>query len=71
MQGTCVGAYGDSFFPLNLRGSNRCECDPGYAGDGFVCAPDTDGDGFPDVTLEACSADCVYVLINSVSMQLP
>ena len=33
---------------VNTTQCGQCECDPGWAGPGSLCAPDTDNDGLLD-----------------------
>ncbi|XP_037081699.1 cartilage oligomeric matrix protein-like isoform X2 [Pollicipes pollicipes] len=42
-------------------GSDRyiCKCKIGWAGNGKMCAPDTDLDGFPDISLSCSDRRCV------------
>lgn len=53
----CIGSTGFRF---------RCKCKIGWAGDGFICGPDSDLDAWPDHHLNCtdvfCRKDnCVYV----------
>ena len=35
-----------------------CECDVGYAGDGYHCGLDSDMDGIPDINLDCSGSEC-------------
>lgn len=45
----CRSASGNSF---------GCKCKIGWAGNGFICAPDEDLDGYPDHNLNCTNAHC-------------
>lgn len=49
--------------------SYECNCKPGYAGDGKLCAKDSDEDGIPDVELQcegkSCKKDNCKIFPNS------
>ncbi|XP_078280015.1 cartilage oligomeric matrix protein [Rhinoraja longicauda] len=40
------------------NGHISCVCEIGWAGNGYVCGPDTDIDGFPDTTLDCQGTNC-------------
>jgi len=41
-----------------VRNKAYCQCDVGYAGNGFMCGLDSDLDGFPDVELDCDDPQC-------------
>ncbi|XP_069783892.1 cartilage oligomeric matrix protein isoform X2 [Narcine bancroftii] len=43
-----------------------CVCGIGWAGNGYICGPDTDIDGFPDETLECPDRNCLKDNCGSV-----
>ena len=43
---------------VNTTQCGQCECDPGWAGPGSLCAPDTDNDGWPDTSLNCPDPEC-------------
>jgi len=38
--------------------THRCQCNTGFAGNGFFCEPDVDGDGFPALSISGCTDSC-------------
>jgi hypothetical protein len=40
--------------------THRCQCNTGFAGNGFFCGVDSDVDNFPDFTLSGCSGTCGF-----------
>lgn len=41
-----------------VRSKAYCQCDVGFAGNGFVCGPDSDLDGFADLNLSCTDPEC-------------
>lgn len=41
------------------------QCRKGYAGDGILCGPDKDMDGYPDNTLKCKDKHCVKVTLKT------
>lgn len=62
MEGTCLPNenYCDPNGNCDRTGPNRwrCRCNKGWVGDGFVCGPDTDMDGWPDIQLNCTVYGC-------------
>ncbi|XP_072037690.1 cartilage oligomeric matrix protein-like isoform X2 [Amphiura filiformis] len=56
----CIVARGPRYF---------CECQTGWAGNGYICSRDTDLDGYPDIKLPCqdpyCNADNCPIIPNS------
>jgi len=38
----------------------RCQCNNGFAGDGFTCVTDSDSDGYADFSIASCAGTCAY-----------
>uniref|UniRef100_A0AAX7SF92 Cartilage oligomeric matrix protein n=1 Tax=Astatotilapia calliptera TaxID=8154 RepID=A0AAX7SF92_ASTCA len=43
---------------VHREGTIECQCGVGWAGNGYVCGPDTDIDGFPDEKLDCPDSNC-------------
>uniref|UniRef100_W5LZP1 Si:ch211-43f4.1 n=1 Tax=Lepisosteus oculatus TaxID=7918 RepID=W5LZP1_LEPOC len=43
---------------VHRDGTATCACGVGWAGNGYICGPDIDIDGFPDETLECSERNC-------------
>jgi len=58
VSGTCnliAFASNDVYFT-----THRCQCNTGFAGDGFSCVADSDQDGYADFTITSCAGSCGY-----------
>uniref|UniRef100_A0A3Q0R3B8 Si:ch211-43f4.1 n=1 Tax=Amphilophus citrinellus TaxID=61819 RepID=A0A3Q0R3B8_AMPCI len=43
---------------IHREGTIECQCGVGWAGNGYICGPDTDIDGFPDEKLDCPDRNC-------------
>jgi len=44
--------------------SYRCQCNTGFAGNGFFCGVDSDTDGFPDFAISSCTSSCFRCVVD-------